>query len=107
MHSPDEARIQPGKQGHTPGPWKVVKPGHGVPTKYRCVQIGSDERYTTLDLLPADAILIAAAPALLEAAKQALAVLGHLANTGVDLTGFAAEIRQINKAIAQAGGGAP
>ncbi len=55
---------------HTPGPWKMIKPGHGHDTKYRCVQIGKDEMYTTLEMLPADARLIAAAPELLEALKR-------------------------------------
>lgn len=54
------------KTQHTPGPWKVIRPGHGAPTKYKCVQIGADDMYTTSELLPADARLIASAPKLLE-----------------------------------------
>jgi hypothetical protein len=50
---------------HTPGPWKVRKSPHG--RRYLCVQIGKDEAYTTLELEPADARLIAAAPDLLAA----------------------------------------
>ena len=50
----------------TPGPWKVIKPGHGHASEYRCVQIGSDDSYTTLEMLPRDARLIAAAPDLFE-----------------------------------------
>ncbi len=48
----------------TKGDWKVVKPGHlhADDTEYRCVQIGDDEMYTTLELLPQDAYLISAAP---------------------------------------------
>ena len=49
----------------TPGPWKVLKPLHGHATKYRCVQIGTDKTYTTLEVLPSDAHLIATAPELL------------------------------------------
>lgn len=40
----------------TPRPWKVVPSPHGP--KYQCVQIGDDDRYTTLELLPDDAALI-------------------------------------------------
>ena len=46
----------------TPSPWKVVKPGHGNDGEYRCVQIGSDESYTTCEMLPLDARLVSAAP---------------------------------------------
>lgn len=53
----------------TPGPWKVIRPGHLHPTEYLCVQIGADESYTTSELKPADARLIAAAPNLLEACQ--------------------------------------
>ena len=57
---------------HTPGPWKVVKPLHGHATQYRCAQIGRDKDYTTLELKPEDARLIAAAPELLEACKAVM-----------------------------------
>ena len=50
---------------HTAGPWKVIPSPHGA--KYKCVQLGSDDTYTTLEMVPADARLIAAAPDLLEA----------------------------------------
>jgi hypothetical protein len=50
---------------HTPGPWKVIPSPHGP--KYACVQYGADDSYTSLEMLPADAQLTAAAPALLEA----------------------------------------
>ena len=53
------------EQMHTPGPWKVIPPGHGHPTEYQCVQFGADEMYTSLEMLPADARLCAAAPDLL------------------------------------------
>ena len=56
----------------TPGPWRVRKPGHGHATKYRCVQIGKDENYSTLELRPEDARLIAAAPDLLKCCLDAL-----------------------------------
>lgn len=57
---------------HTPGPWKVIPPGHGHHTEYLCVQYGADEMYTSLEMLPADARLCAAAPDLLEALKNLL-----------------------------------
>lgn len=50
---------------HTPGPWKVIKSPHG--NRYACVQYGADDRYTSLELEPADARLTAAAPDLLAA----------------------------------------
>lgn len=53
---------------HTPGPWKTIKSPHGP--KYRCVQFGADEMYTSLEMLPADARLCAAAPELLQALKD-------------------------------------
>lgn len=53
-------------EGFTPGPWKVVKPQHGHETELRCVQIGRNEMYTTLELKAADAHLIAIAPKLLK-----------------------------------------
>lgn len=59
---------------NTPGPWKVIPSPHG--DKYRCVQIGADEMYTTLEMLPADADLIAAAPDLLEACQLAYNAYG-------------------------------
>ena len=46
---------------HTPTPWKVVPPMHGHPSEYQCVQIGEDERYTTLEMEPADAAFIVTA----------------------------------------------
>ena len=54
----------------TPGPWKVVKPGHGHATDYRCVQIGDDEAYSTLELLPGDAKAIALLPKMVEALRM-------------------------------------
>lgn len=62
----------------TPGPWKAIPPGHGHPTDCLCVQIGEDEMYTTLEVLPADAHLMAAAPDLrdaCEAYREAATVL--------------------------------
>ena len=55
---------------HTPGPWKSKPSLHGK--KYRYVQIGNDENYTTLELRPADARLISAAPDMLDALNEAL-----------------------------------
>lgn len=55
---------------HTPAPWKVVESPNGK--RYRCVQIGADDRYTTLEVLPADARLMAAAPDLLAALRDLL-----------------------------------
>lgn len=54
---------------HTPGPWKVIPSPHGP--RYACVQIGENPDYTTLELEPTDARLIAAAPDML-AALQAI-----------------------------------
>jgi hypothetical protein len=58
---------------HTPGPWQTVTPMHGHPTEYLCVQLGADEKYSTLEMLPADAKLVAAAPDLLYALELILA----------------------------------
>lgn len=58
---------------HTAGPWKVIPSPHG--RKYKCVQYGKDDMYTSLEMLPADARLIAAAPEMLEALRAALAEL--------------------------------
>lgn len=55
---------------HTPGPWKTIPSPHG--RKYRCVQFGTDETYTSLEMLPADARLVAAAPDLLAALRELL-----------------------------------
>lgn len=68
---------------HTPGPWKTIKPGHGLKTEYLSVQVGSNEMYSTLEMLPADARLVAAAPDLLEAAKVALLWLASSVPNGV------------------------
>lgn len=43
----------------TESPWKVIKPGHGNPSEYLCVQLGSDDMYTTLEMLPQDARFMA------------------------------------------------
>jgi len=43
----------------TPGPWKSCKSHYGK--GYRYVQLG-EEDYTTTEMLPADAYLVAAAP---------------------------------------------
>ena len=56
---------------HTPGPWKVIKSPHG--NEYRCVQYGKDDSYTSLEMLPADARLCAAAPELLSLLKDLIA----------------------------------
>ena len=60
----NEIANHPSKTGQsepfTPGPWAVVPSIHG--SEYLCVQIGSDKMYTTTEILPADARLIAAAP---------------------------------------------
>jgi hypothetical protein len=56
---------------HTPGPWKHKPSIHGK--KYRYVQIGENKSYTTLEVEPDDARLIAAAPDLLAALRFILA----------------------------------
>lgn len=53
----------------TAGPWRVVPPGHGHATEYLCVQIGEDDAYTTLELLPQDAQAIALLPDLVDALR--------------------------------------
>ena len=94
---------------HTPTPWKVVKPGHDNPDKsnFRCVQIGKDDSYTTLELLPEDArFLVRAANAYddlmaaCQAAAKALPVLAAM----LDAAGLAGvEIaRQIHRDCAAA-----
>lgn len=65
----NELRSQENREPHTPGPWKTIRSPHG--RDYLCVQIGADEQYTTLELLPGDARLIASTPDLLEALKRA------------------------------------
>jgi hypothetical protein len=53
---------------YTPGPWKHRPSIYG--TKYRYVQIGKEENYTTAELILADARLISAAPDLYEALQE-------------------------------------
>jgi hypothetical protein len=53
---------------YTPGPWQYKLSIYGM--KYRYVQIGKEENYTTAELIPADARLISAAPDLYEALKE-------------------------------------
>lgn len=53
---------------YTPGPWRVRRSNHS--DKYRYVQIGKEENYTTGELIHADARLISAAPDLYEALKE-------------------------------------
>lgn len=45
----------------TGAPWNVVKPGHGIPSEYKCVRLGKDDRYCLSEILPADAKFIAGA----------------------------------------------
>lgn len=45
---------------HTPDPWFVIDPLHGHATEYKCVQIGADEMYSTLEMKPEDARRIVA-----------------------------------------------
>lgn len=58
---------------HTPGPWRATKPGHGLGGEYLCVELDASENYSTLEMLPADAYLIAAAPDLLRAVELLIA----------------------------------
>ena len=60
---------------HTPGPWKVIEPQHGSPTEYLCVELDAETGYTTLEMLPADAYLMAASPDLLAAVEALLALV--------------------------------
>jgi hypothetical protein len=92
--------------GHTPGPWKVRKSIHG--NEYRHVQIGKDETYTTLDVLPADARLIAAAPDLLRELQAARALIAEAGaeelmffyNVGTLLELVAAQAKHIDSLLA-------
>jgi hypothetical protein len=77
---------------HTPGPWKDKPSIHG--NQYRYVQIGKDETYTTLEVLPADAKLIAAAPDLRDALEGLLAEVDAMtARTGWAGNGFREKAR--------------
>lgn len=49
---------KPAPKEPTPVPWHLIKPGHGHETEYLCVQVGKDDMYSTLEMLPADAKLI-------------------------------------------------
>lgn len=60
---------------HTPKPWTAKPSIHGK--KYKYVQIGKNESYGTLEVLPADAYLIAAAPDMLIALRDFLHAYGH------------------------------
>jgi len=55
------------KTKFTPGPWKSCKSHYGK--GYRYVQLG-EEDYTTTEMLPDDAYLVAAAPELYEALEE-------------------------------------
>ena len=76
---------------HAPGPWQAVLPRHQhADGEYLCVQIGEDELYTTLEVKPADAHLMAAAPEMLESLEAEEAVRLHFRtchNCGADLSG--------------------
>ena len=45
---------------HTPGPWKIIKPGHlhADSSPFLCVEIDEEEFYSTSELKPDDAQLI-------------------------------------------------
>lgn len=97
----------------TPGPWKAVPPAHGNPTEYLCVQIGEDENYSTLELKPADAKLIAASPemydALLPILDEAKERADYMHDTWnpdyhVELTLTIAELRAIHNALSKSRG---
>ncbi len=83
---------------HTPGPWHAKPSMHGK--RYKYVQIGKDESYTTLELAPADARLIAAAPDLLEAVKELTDQLALVAKDPINNLW----VKQGRAAIAKAGG---
>ncbi len=63
----------------TAGPWKTIPSPHG--RKYRCVQFGASDMYTSLEMLPADARLVAAAPELLDALKLIVDTYGFDSST--------------------------
>ena len=72
---------------HTPGPWKIIPPdafkmdGYDTPVHPSCVGVDNDNhsfgvnRLCSLPNNPADARLIAAAPEMLEALKDALELI--------------------------------
>jgi hypothetical protein len=62
----------------TPGPWKVIKPGHGLASPYLCVELDEEQQYVTLEMLPADAQLIAAAPELLAVCEATVQLMDAL-----------------------------
>lgn len=63
---------------HTPGTWLAKPSIHG--NEYMYVQMGEDETYTTLEVHPADARLIAAAPDMLSALNDVMVGGNHLAS---------------------------
>jgi hypothetical protein len=83
----------------TPGPWKARKSPHGP--RYLCVQIGKDEAYTTLELEPADARLMAAAPEMLAALRAVLN--SDMAMREEDEGRVSEVLNEVRKAIAKAG----
>jgi hypothetical protein len=97
------------QQAYTPGPWKVIPSPHG--DKYRCVQFGADDMYTSLEMLPKDARLTAAAPDLVEALRKAVEVIRVWHNMGGPAAEgvwpiywrSAPEMKPIRKALAKAG----
>jgi hypothetical protein len=83
----------------TPGPWKVRKSPYGP--RYLCVQIGKDDRYTTSELEPADARLMAAAPEMLAALRAVLN--SDMAMREEDEGRFSEVLNGVRTAIAKAG----
>lgn len=58
LSSENEARRKV-RDAATPGPWKSIKPQHPYETRFKCVQFGKDDRYTTSEIEPCDAKFIA------------------------------------------------
>jgi hypothetical protein len=78
----------------------VILSPHGP--QYKCVQYGKDDAYTSLEMLPADARLTAAAPDLLAAAQTVLAGLDARIRHAKDSTPVFEGIAALHDAIAKA-----
>lgn len=96
---------------HTPGPWKVIPPAHGHETEYLCVSLDAEDNYTTLEMLPDDARLIAAAPDLLTAAEAVQSIMWmarEYADGGgthsIEMQEYIAALTVLNNALAKAKG---
>jgi hypothetical protein len=107
QHYARKLGIEAPKGEHTPGPWKVVTPGHGHPTEYLCVELDEKDLYATLEMKPADAHLISAAPDMLEALEAAYPLLIRLGDFIGNSDGRCEAIGKLVDAIWKAKGVTP